>query len=330
MNSNPKILKPLFKRILTSILVLLLLVTFVFVLVRLAPGDATSRFISPKLNQELAEQVKISFGLNKPIHEQYFLFLGKMLTGDLGISYNYRLPVLNVIKEYFLFTLIFSSISLIIQIIISLWLAKVAFKYQGKFVDKVFSKLSILNYSIPAFVVGLLLVYLFSIKINLFPTSGLASLYSDEMTLWKSLLDNFWHLVLPLITLSSAGVSIFFRYIRDNLITVSNQAFVTNLTAIGVDEKVIYKKHILPNAIQPLISIAGVEFGLLLSGALITEVIFALPGMGRLTINAIMNHDYPLVIGCTIVAGVVVIVVNLFADLIKIKMDKRLVKDLIK
>lgn len=330
MNLNHKIVKSLLSRILSSILILLLLITFVFVLVRLAPGNPTAKFISPKLSPELAENVQKSFGLNEPIHKQYALFIVKILTGDFGVSYNYRMPVLSVVKTHFLFTFIFSSISLIVQLWLSFWLARIAFRNQDKLLDKALSRSLIFVYSIPAFVIGLVLVYLFSINFRLFPTSGLTTLYNDELSFWESLFDNLWHLILPLITLSVAGVSIFFKYLRDNLITVSNQVFVTNLKAIGVDEKVIYKNHILPNAVQPLISIAGVEFGLLLGGALITEVIFALPGMGRLTINAIMNRDFPLVIGCTIVAGIMVIVVNLIADLIKIKMDKRLAKELIK
>jgi len=113
-------------------------------------------------------------------------------------------------------------------------------------------------------------------------------------------------------------------------VSTSNQTFITNLRASGYSEKIIYSKHLLPNAIQPLISIVGIEFGLLLGGALITEVIFALPGMGRLTLQAILNRDFPLVIGCTLIAGIMIIVTNLVADLIKIKTDKRLVKELIK
>lgn len=330
MNSDKTILKPLLKRILTSFVVLLLLITFVFVLVRLAPGDPTAKFISPKLSPELAEQVQKSFGLNESIYIQYFLFLSKIISGDLGISYNYRIPVLNVLVNYFLFTLIFSTISLIIQTTLSFWLARKAFYNQGKIIDKLFTRFSIFIYSVPAFVIGLFLVYLFSIRLNLLPTSGLTSVYSDETNVWDNILDNFIHLILPLITLSIVGTAIFFKYLRDSLVTISNQTFVLNLKANGIDEKTIYKKHILPNAAQPLISVIGVEFGLLLGGALITEVIFALPGMGRLTINSIMNHDYPLVIGCTLVASIMVIFTNLVADLIKIKMDKRLIKDLIK
>ncbi len=330
MNSYRDIIKPFLNRILTSILILLLLIVFIFVLIRLAPGDPTTRFVSPKLSPELAQNVQKSFGLNEPVYKQLILFTEKMLTGNFGISYNFRLPVLDVIKKYFLFTLIFSSISILIQLFVSFWLAKISFNHQGRIIDRTLTKSLVLIYSIPTFVIGLILIYLFSVRLRLFPTSGLTSLYYDDTNSLENLLDNLWHLVLPLITLSVAGISIFYKYLRDNLIAVSKQAFIVNLKAFGMDKKIIYKKHILPNAIQPLVSIAGVEFGLLLGGSLITEVIFALPGMGRLTINAIMNRDFPLVTGCTFIAGFMVIVINLLADLIKMKLDKRLIKDLIK
>ena len=324
------ILKPLINRVLTSLLVLFLLITFVFVLIRLAPGDPSQKFLSPKLSPELSAQVQKSFGLDKPIYIQYFSFVSKILTGDFGVSYNYRQPVLKVVKDYFLFTLIFASISLAIQLFVALLLAKVSFKNQGKVIDKFLSGLSVITYSIPSFVIALVLIYIFAVKLNLLPTSGIGTIYSDENNFLENVKDRITHLLLPLITLSIAGVVVFYKYLRDNLMSTSNQTFITNLRASGYSEKIIYSKHLLPNAIQPLISIVGIEFGLLLGGALITEVIFALPGMGRLTLQAILNRDFPLVIGCTLIAGIMIIVTNLVADLIKIKTDKRLVKELIK
>ena len=324
------ILKPLINRVLTSLLVLFLLITFVFVLIRLAPGDPSQKFLSPKLSPELSAQVQKSFGLDKPIYIQYFAFVSKILTGDFGVSYNYRQPVLKVVKDYFLFTLIFASISLAIQLFIALLLAKASFKNQGKVIDKFLSGLSVIIYSIPSFVVALVLIYIFAVKLNLLPTSGIGTIYSDENNFLENVKDRITHLLLPLITLSIAGIVVFYKYLRDNLVSTSNQTFITNLRASGYSEKIIYSKHLLPNAIQPLITIVGIEFGLLLGGALITEVIFALPGMGRLTLQAILNRDFPLVIGCTLIAGIMIIVTNLVADLIKIKTDKRLVKELIK
>jgi peptide/nickel transport system permease protein len=302
----------------------------VFVLIRLAPGDPSQKYLSPKLSPELSTQVQKSFGLDKPIYIQYFAFVSKIFTGDFGISYNYRQPVIKVVKDYFLFTLIFASISLMIQLFVALLLAKVSYRNQGKFIDKVFGDLSIITFSIPSFVIGLVLIYIFSVELNLLPTSGIGTLYSDEIGFWENVNDRFMHLILPLITLSAAGIAVFYKYLRDNLMSISNQTFITNLRASGYAEKEIFNKHLLANAIRPLISIVGVEFGLLLGGALITEVIFALPGMGRLTLHAILNRDFPLVIGCTLIAGIMIIVTNLIADLIKIKTDKRLVKEMIK
>jgi len=317
------------KRIASSILVLLLLVTFIFLLLRLAPGNPTQKFLSPQLSPELAENVTRSFGLDKPIYMQYYSFVVNLFTGDFGISYNYRQPVFTVIKDYFLFTLIFSTISFIIQLLLGYLVAKHTFSNQGKFVDRLFSKLSIILYSMPTFVTGLILVYIFSVKFDVLPTSGIKSIFHDDLSLFEKLIDFFVHLVLPMITLSLGGVTVFYKYLRDNFDSVKSSAFILNLKANGFTEKEIFRKHLVPNSIQPLISIAGIEFGILLGGALLTEVIFSLPGMGRLTVTAILNRDFPLVIACSFIAGLMMVLSNLAADLIKIKMDKRFIKELI-
>jgi peptide/nickel transport system permease protein len=317
------------KRIASSILVLLLLVTFIFLLIRLAPGNPTQKYLSPQLSPQLAESITRSFGLDKPLYVQYSSFVINLFSGDFGISYNYRQPVFSVIKDYFLFTLIFSSISFIIQLLLGYLLAKYSFSKQGKLIDKYLSKLSIVLFSVPTFVIGLVLVYLFSVKLDVLPTSGIKSIYHDDLNLIEKLKDFFIHLVLPMATVSLAGIAVFYKYLRDNFDSVKSSTFILNLRANGFTEKEIFKKHVLPNSIQPLISIAGIEFGVLLGGALLTEVIFSLPGMGRLTVTAILNQDFPLVIACTFIAGLMMVLSNLAADLIKIKMDKRYLKELI-
>lgn len=323
-----EIYKALLKRLLSSLVVLFLLVSFIFFLVRLAPGDPTQKYISPQLSPELAQQISESFNLNKPIYFQYFSFVKNIFTGDFGVSYNYRQPVLYVIKDYFLFTLLFSSISLIIQLMISYLLVKLALRKAGGALDKALSKYSLVLFATPSFVLGLILVYIFSVQLDLFPTSGIKSIYHDDLSFLGKLNDYFIHMILPLATLSLAGIAVFYRYLRDSMEDILSQSFVTNLRSVGYTEKLIFNKHILPNAIRPLISVAGIEFGILLGGALITEVIFSLPGMGRLTVAAIFNRDFPLIIGCSFVAGLMMIVSNFIADLIKIKIDKRLVKEL--
>ncbi len=314
------------KRILSSVLILILLISLIFFLLRLAPGNPVQKFVSPALSPKLAEKVRTSFSLNKPVTRQYIDFVKNIVTGNFGISYQQHKPVVDVIKEYLPFTVIFSFISFLIQIGFGFLFAFYAFKNKGKFSDELLSKLSLILYSIPAFVLGILLIYLFSVTIPLFPSADLRSVDFDDLTLIGKIFDYVKHLILPLATLSIPGIVIYYKYLRENLDSVNNKTFINHLRINGFDEKTILKKHIIPNTIGPLISVAGIELGLLLSGALITEVIFSLPGMGRLTVGAILNRDYPLIIGCTFIAGLLVIITNFLADIIRYKLDKRMLK----
>jgi len=323
------IVKTLFTRFLSSLLTLFFLVSFLFIIIRLSPGDPTDKYISAKLGSELSERIAEKFSLNQPVTDQYLSFVSNVFRGDMGVSYNYRLPVFEVIWEYFSFTLVFASISFILQMSLSIWLALWVIKKRKKWLDKFVTNSSLFIYSIPAFVLGVALIYVFSVSFNLFPISGLKSIDYDYLSYFSRVLDKLHHLVLPLITLTAAGVALFYKYIKESMDDVLHQTFVINLRASGVDENIILRKHVIPNALRPLISVAGVELGILLGGALITEVIFSLPGMGRLTVDSIFSRDYPLVIGCVFTAGVVMILANFLADIIKLKIDKRLVKGIL-
>lgn len=318
--------KVLIKRVSTSLVVVFLLITFVFFLLRISPGDPSQKFISPQLSPELAKKVKESFNLNSPLFVQYESFIVNLAQGNLGISYDYRLPVSSVIGEYLPFTLVFASLSFIIQVLSGFLLALVTVKKRNGLLDKTISKTSLAVYATPSFVIGVILIFLFSEQLHLFPSSGLRSFDAGSFSIFQSFTDYLNHLVLPLITLSLPGIAVFYKYLRDNLEDVYNKQFVVNLRSLGFTEKEIARKHVIPNAVNPLISVAGIELGILFSGALITEVIFALPGMGRLTINAILTRDYPLVTGCSLVAGFLIILSNLAADIIRANLDKRLIR----
>jgi len=326
---NSKFLKALFSRFLTSLLTLFLLVSFLFFLIRLSPGNPTDKYISAKLGKELSESINQKFSLNEPVTVQYFSFVTNIFRGELGMSYNYRIPVFNVVWQYFSFTLVFASISFFIQISLSIWLAVKMIRTRNKWLEKFTNNFSLFVYSIPAFVLGVALIYIFSVHFSLFPISGLKSIDHDEMSFFPGLLDQINHLILPLITLSAGGVALFYKYIKESIDEVKDQTFILNLRASGIDKNKILKKHILPNAIRPLISVAGVELGIILGGTLITEVIFSLPGMGRLAIDSILSRDYPLVIGCVFTAGAVMILTNFIADLVKLKIDKRMIKGIL-
>jgi len=319
-----RILFILIKRIASSFAVLFLMISFLFILLRVSPGDPSQKFISPELSPELAAKVKESFDLNSSTFDQYKSFIINLAQGNLGISYNYRIPVLAVIKEFLPFTILLSGISFIFQIFSAFFLALISVKRMNSNIDKMISKMSLVMYSLPSFVTGVFLIFLFSETIDLFPASGFRSFDHDSFSFTGKLSDYFVHLILPVITLSLGGIAVFFRYLRDNLEDIYNKTFILNLRANGLSEKQIAWKHVIPNAVSPLIAAAGIELGVLLSGSLITEVIFGLPGMGRLAINAIFARDYPLIVGCTLVAGILIIISNLFADFVKAKMDKRL------
>lgn len=326
---NKVITKALAKRVTSSIFILFLVITFVFFLIRLAPGNPAQKFLSPDLSPQLAEQINKSFKLDKSVTEQYFSFVANLFTGNLGSSYTYRQPVVRVIYEYLLFTVLFTLIAFTLQTLISFFIALKSVKNVNGLFDRTANKLSLLIYSTPSFVTGIILILFFSVQLNLFPTSGIKSLDNADLPFFSRLLDYLHHLILPTITLTAGGIAVFYKYIRENLNDIYNQNFVLNLRSMGYSENIILRKHILPNTLGPFLSIAGIELGILFSGALITEVIFGLPGMGRLTISAIFERDYPLVIGCTFFAAFLMIISNFIADLIKVIIDKRLVKDLL-
>lgn len=324
-----ELIKILAKRILSSVIILFLLITFIFFLLRISPGDPAQKYVSPKLSPELALKVRESFNLNGNVFDQYKAFVINLFKGDFGISYDRRQPVLAVIKPALFFTIKFALISFIIQIFFGFVLALISVKNKNGALDKTFSKLSLTVYSIPSFVIGVILLFFFAGMLDWFPTSGIIDYGFESMGFFEKLLNYANHLALPLITLSLGGIAVFYKYLRDSLEEVYKKTFIINLRSYGIKESEITIKHVIPNAINPLISIAGVELGILLSGSLITEVIFGLPGMGRLTMGAISDRDYPLVIGCTFTAGFLVILSNFAADIIKAKLDKRVSKEIL-
>ncbi len=320
------LLNILIKRIFTSLVLLILLTVFLFFLLRISPGDPAQKFVSPLLSHSLAEKVRASFGLNKPLTEQFIIFIKNLLSGNFGISYQYRMPVLDVIFSFLPFTLILASLSFLIQTGFGFYLSYITFRKNGGILDKLLSKISLVVYSVPSFVLALLLIYVFSVWLNILPSADLRSVDFEDLNFAGKFFDYVLHLLLPVLSLSIPGVIIYYKYLRENMDSENGKNYIAFLRSNGYDENTVIWKHIIPNAINPVISVAGIELGILLSGALITEVIFNLPGMGRLTINAILNRDFPLIIGCTFVSGVLIILVNFFADLIKYKIDKRMVE----
>ncbi len=316
------------RRVLTSILVLFLLISFVFVIIRLSPGDPAQKYLSPKLSPKLHEEIANSYHLDSPIAEQYITFVKNIFVGDLGISYTYRKPVVSVIGQYLPFTIFFSITAFILQIIFSSLLVYFAVRYKGGIIDKLLTTSSMVIYAVPVFLSSIFLIYIFSYQMNAFSSSGIRSFNFDELSVMGKLLDYIKHLLLPLIAISLTGIPIFYKYLRDSIISNLNSLYVMNLSSLGISRKEIILKYVLPNSVNSVIAVAGIELGILLGGTVIVETIFSLPGMGQLTMNAVLARDYPLVVGCTITAGILILLANMVADVIRVSIDKRLLKEL--
>jgi peptide/nickel transport system permease protein len=316
-----KYIGKILKRIFSTFVTLFILISLLFIIIRISPGNPAQKFLSPEFSPQLSKLVLQKFNLDQPLIEQYASFIKNIFTGEFGISYSYHLPVISVVWESLSFTLVFASLSFIIEIAFSFLFAIFVAKKEIVWLDKLISNISLAAYSTPSFVLGVILILIFSIKLDIFPTSGLKSYDYDSFNFIEKLGNLFAHLVLPLITLSAAGIAVFYKYIRDNLREVKNQPFIMQLKASGYNDSEILLRHIIPNAIRPLISVAGIELGILLGGALITEVIFGLPGMGRLTIDSIVSRDYPMIIACAFTAGALMILTNFIADIVKMKIN---------
>ncbi len=295
---------------------ILFLVSVIFFMVYLLPGEPFQQYYSPKLGNELAEQIKSKFGFDKPIPIQFLNWIKNVLQGDFGYSIVYKRPVGSLLTDSILVTLSISLIAFLFQILISIPLGLFLLKNSGKKIDLIIDKLALIIYSAPSFVVAIVLIYFGSIVLKIFPSSQMTSYNFYELSFIDKLFDLIHHLTLPVLTLTITSVSFSIRYLRESLINVSNEDFVIALRANGIPENTIRKKHILPNALISYITILGLEIGSLLSKTLITETVFSLPGMGKLMVTSIFTRDYPVIIACVMISGFMVIIGNLIADIL--------------
>lgn len=316
-------IKSIFKRLLSSILIVLVIISVIFVLIRLAPGDPSQKFISPELSIEHKKIVTHNFHLNEPIHIQYVNFIWNLLNGDLGISYDYNQPVIDVIFNTLPFTIKFSFIVFTFQFIISFTLAFLSMGLLGKRLDLIIKKITLFIYSVPIFVSALFFLLIFSVLLDWLPFSGVSSIYNDNLTGIEKFWDYLKHLILPVITLSLVFISIYYKYFRETIDPLYDASFIVHLKSNGISSNKLYFNHIFPNTINPILAVVGIDLGILLGGALITEVIFGLPGMGRLTYKAIFYSDYPLIIGCCFFSSILMLLSNLISDIVRSLIDKR-------
>jgi peptide/nickel transport system permease protein len=284
-------------------------VTLVFFFLHMIPGDPVEVMLGETAQQADKEQLREELGLNLPVHMQYGRFITGVFQGDLGDSYFYRRPVTQVIAERVPATVELALAAFLVAGLIAIPLGIVAALREGTTVDNASVLFSLLGVSMPNFWLGPLLIILFSIKLGWFPVSGRGGVGS---------------LVLPAITLGTALAAILSRMTRASLLERLGEDYLTVARAKGLPEWKVILKHALRNALIPVITVMGLQFGALLSGAIITENVFSWPGIGTLLINAIQARDYPLVQGCILFITLSYVLVNLLTDLLYGWVDPRI------
>ena len=275
------------------------------------PGDPTDVYLSPTIPSEVRESLRTQFGLDRSLGDQYVLWMQSILVGDFGVSLSRNAPVIDVLAEVFPNTLILASAALSIEVVLGILLALLIFMFEGKRRDTLLSNALLVVYTIPSFWIGMMLLVVFAYGLGMFPSSHM---YTSEE--FGSLPDKLHHLVLPALAVSIPAAAGFARYLRSSMQNILKHDYVLSARAMGLSPHRVFFYYVLPNAATPMIALLGVEIGTLLSGVLVTEVLFSWPGMGQVTVHAIFSRDYPLVLGCTIVAGIVVILGSLIADLL--------------
>ena len=309
------------RRLLTFPLILLGVSLLVFVSIRMVPGDAITAMLGTEaglLTPAQRQALAAYFGIDQPAPVQYGRWLVGLLQGDLGVSVTYGKPVLAVILERFPLTLELALLSMFIALGIGVPAGVLAATRSEGAADLVVRILAMLGQSTPGFVVGLVIIYVLSVYFGFIPAMGAFT------PLWVDPLANLGQLIFPALTLGSAFAASVTRISRSAMLDVLSDVYIRTARAKGVRARSVVWRHALPNALIPVVTLSGVEFGYLLGGAVIVEQIFALPGLGRLTLDAIGQRDYALVQGCVLFVALNFLIVNLLVDLAYAALDPRI------
>lgn len=289
------------------------------------PGDPLSTIMrNPSASDQAVEKTKEMFGLNQPWYVQLYLYFKQLLHGDLGMSFMFKQPVIEVIAEKLFPTILLVGLATVIAIFVGIYIGIIAAARRGKKVDVISLTISLLTYSMPTFWLGIVLIIFFSVSLNLFPTSGMITPGEVFPNSFSKLLDISQHLFLPALTLSLVLIGQFVLIMRNSLLDVFTEDYITTAKAKGFSEKLIIKKHAVPNAMLPMVTIIAINLGFMIAGAIQIETVFSWPGLGRLMYEALNNRDYPLLQGIFLIVSICVVLANLMADVIYGYLDPRI------
>jgi peptide/nickel transport system permease protein len=314
----------LLKRCISAIPLLWGLLTITFFVIHLAPGDPTAFYIQGDIDPKFAANLRHSFRLDEPLYIQYLTWLGNTIQGDFGMSFSANAPVRSLILATIPNTLLLTVFALLFDFGIGMAIGTISAIKRGTKLDRLIMLASLFIYSIPEFWLGLMLMLFFSNVLPWLPASGMYAPLANLLPPVDFALNVAEHLILPVFVLGVASAAATGRYMRGSMLDVIQQDYIRTARAKGLPERVVIGKHALKNAMLPIVTLLGLSLPFLLGGAVIVETVFAWPGMGKLTVDAIFTRDYPLIIGCTTVAGVMVIVGNILADMFCAIVDPRI------
>lgn len=299
----------LVKRLLYAIPVLIGMSLLLFVLLRLLPGDPAQVLAGQMASQEDVQRIRVELGLDKPIYVQYGHFLYNLAQFDLGRSARTQNPVSQEIWDYLPNTLLLSTVAIVLACLFGIPAGIISAIRPNSWVDYLFTSAALFGLSMPVFWLGLMLVVVFSVILKWLPAGGTGGIE---------------HMVLPSVTLALFVVAFIARMTRASMLETLNQDYITTARSKGLREKMVIVRHALRNALIPIITVIGLQFGTLLGGAILTETVFAWPGMGRLIVDSILGRDYPMIQGAILVFGLLYVFVNIVVDMLYALVDPRI------
>lgn len=320
-------LRSLSSRIGQALLLVLAVVVLNFMLVNAAPGDPVETIAgaSGGMSEEVKEELRQAYGLDKPLPVQLAVYLGRVARLDLGYSYFFNLPVTSLIADRVPATLLLVVSAVLCAFLVGTVLGVLASRKPNGLLSQVITVLSLVGFAAPVFWTGMMLMILFASVWPILPVSEMRSVDSDGKGV-AGVLDVLWHLVLPMTTLSLVYMAQYSRLARASMLEVLGADYIRTARAKGLADKVVLYKHALRNAILPVITILGLQFGNVLAGAILVETVFNWPGLGRLAFESVLRRDYPTILGILLMSAVVVLVMNLLTDLCYRLVDPRIQK----
>ena len=302
------------RRLFQILPVIVAVMTINFVLIHIAPGDPAFILAGPEAPQEYLQEIRERLGLNKPLWEQYTIYIGRALKADLGMSYRFKQPVASVIAGQMPATILLTGTSFVVSVILGVGLGIVSVQVKGGAFDRVANALAVALYSVPTFWIGLMLLLIFGVRLKWLPVQGMRSVAAGY-TGWESTKDIARHLLLPAFTLAVVQIAEYMRLSRASMIEAMDKLYIRTARSKGLSERVVFYKHALRNALIPTVTVIGLRMGFLFTGAVLIETVFGWPGVGRLMNNAVFSRDYPLLMGILFVTALMVCLANFTVDL---------------